>query len=64
SDLKRLWLTLLPGMPFPQCGVPPEGAAADGETLRSANLRRKLEPAPKSEPAPKVETAPKSTRER
>ncbi len=26
ADLKRLWRTLLPGTPFPACGMPDESA--------------------------------------
>jgi len=29
SDLKRLWRTLLPGTPFPQCGVPAQANDAE-----------------------------------
>jgi hypothetical protein len=32
SDLKRLWQTLLPDTPFPQCGVPADSA----EEIQSA----------------------------
>jgi len=35
EDLKRLWRTLLPGMPFPACGVPQESNDTAGESAVS-----------------------------
>jgi hypothetical protein len=29
ADLKKLWQTLLPGTPFPQCGTPEDASAGD-----------------------------------
>ena len=36
EDLKRLWRTLLPGMPFPACGVPRDSDEIAGDAVESA----------------------------
>jgi hypothetical protein len=37
SDLKRLWQTLLPGTPFPQCGVPPDLVETESQSAEVVN---------------------------
>ncbi|MGA8615816.1 MAG: hypothetical protein WB760_29865 [Xanthobacteraceae bacterium] len=37
SDLKRLWQTLLPGTPFPQCGVPENSDAPVNDSLATGS---------------------------
>jgi hypothetical protein len=41
SDLKRLWQALLPGTPFPQCGVArdTQGAAPDSKAAQPQDQR-------------------------
>ncbi len=36
ADLKRLWQILLPGTPFPACGMPENSDAAAGESVEPA----------------------------
>jgi hypothetical protein len=36
ADLKRLWQVLLPGTPFPGCGVPENSDAAARESVEPA----------------------------
>jgi hypothetical protein len=36
ADLKRIWQTLLPGTPFPACGVAENAEAAASETAAPA----------------------------
>jgi hypothetical protein len=57
-DLKRIWQTLLPGTPFPGCGVPEPTDAAAGETVKAA-VKLRDDPA---SPAHAVPADPAETR--
>jgi hypothetical protein len=40
ADLKRLWRMLLPGTPFPACGVPKELDDTAGESVGSGKIAK------------------------
>jgi hypothetical protein len=40
ADLKRIWQTLLPGMPFPACGTADDADAAASDRVQPATESR------------------------
>jgi hypothetical protein len=49
ADLKRMWRLLLPGTPFPACGVPEETDASE-RVASAENARDDKAPADAGEP--------------
>jgi hypothetical protein len=41
DDLMRLWQSLLPGTPFPQCGIPAGTGAADNDDAPETPSKKK-----------------------
>jgi hypothetical protein len=35
ADFKRLWRAMLPGTPFPACGMPPDADAASRQSIEA-----------------------------